>query len=812
MKTFNFYAGLFVMTAATLMLQLIQTRILSVVAWYHLAFFVISMAMFGLTVGAVWVYLRGARFSQATLSADLAKYSAAFAVATGFSVVTQMTLAPVPTLTVTTVWVWLELAVCLAVPFFLAGVVVSLALTRSPFPVGRVYGVDLAGAAVGCFGVIFLLNVTDGPSAVLWTATLGMISAMLFAHSGIGAPAVARTFAERMLQRRGVWIVALAAVAVLNGMDEGRAGIHPIFAKSRVEVLEPAPWYERWNSFSRIAVSRPLEDVPGMWGASPNFRGEDWRLPQSFMHIDGDAATYAYGIGGDVSRAGFLRYDITTLAYNMPDRHKAAIIGVGGGRDLISAKVFGVPDVTGVEINPTFVDLLFGDSGISRFVGLRDMAGVKVHVDEARSWMARSTDHFDVLQMSLIDTWAATGAGAFTLSENGLYTVEAWRIFLDRLTPRGVFTVSRWYSPHDVGESGRLVSLAMGALIREGVADPREHIYVAAVDHIVTLIVSRTPFTTEELTALDDASARYAFKVLARPGSEPESPVLRGILATHDMAGLVHNTGNYILDLTPPTDDRPFFFNQLPLTDAAAVAAMVIAGRTVGVGSGNILATSTLVVLFVVALLLVVAAIYIPLKPTVRDMGRRLVVGGTAYFMLLGLGFMFVEIALLQRFSVFLGHPIYSLSIALFSLILFTGVGSMISDYVRIETRGFFGIWAGVTAAYLASLNLWVPGMMLGFDSASLVVRGLLCIAIVLPAGLLMGFGFPTGMRLVGAVDQRPTPWFWGINGASGVLASAMAVGCSLAYGIGVTLDVGAICYVLLVPAGYAIRMAGTAR
>jgi predicted membrane-bound spermidine synthase len=161
--------------------------------------------------------------------------------------------------------------------------------------------------------------------------------------------------------------------------------------------------------------------------------------------------------------------------------------------------------------------------------------------------------------------------------------------------------------------------------------------------------------------------------------------------------------------------------------------------------------------------------------------------GGTAYFMLIGFGFMVSEIALLQRFSVFLGHPIYSLSIVLFSLILATGVGSMITDLVSLDAKPKFLVWASTTAGYLASLTLWLPDLLLSLDSASITVRGTASVLIILPAGLLMGFGFPTGMRFISAVDRKPTPWFWGINGASGVLASALAVASSIAYGIGVT-------------------------
>ncbi len=442
MKRFNFYAGLFCVTSATLMLQLIQTRILSVVAWYHLAFLVISMAMFGLTAGAVWVYLQGERYSEKTLSYDLAHNSLAFAVSMALALAFQMTLAPVVVPTMTAILIWIELAVLLAVPFFFSGIVVSLALTRSPYPVGRVYGADLVGAAVGCFGVLLLLNASDGPSAVLWTGVVAALGAELFSRSGIGGVPASVPKSAIVLRTPKAWLLILIVAATLNTLDDRRLGLYPVYAKGKLQVTI-LPWFERWNSFSRVIARRPEEKRPGLLGPSPTFVAGDWRLAVSDLNIDGDAATTAFGIHGDLSRAEFLKYDVTNLAYHIPERHSAAVIGVGGGRDLLSARLFGIPRVTGVEINPAFVNLLLHEPNFSEFVDLKKIGGITLIVDEARSWFARSEKTFDVIQMSLIDTWAATGAGAFTLSENGLYTVEAWQIFLRRLNPNGVFTVSR---------------------------------------------------------------------------------------------------------------------------------------------------------------------------------------------------------------------------------------------------------------------------------------------------------------------------------------------------------------------------------
>ncbi|MGB0670902.1 MAG: hypothetical protein ACPGNT_05355, partial [Rhodospirillales bacterium] len=724
MNASKFYAGLFLTAGTTLMLQLIQTRILSVVAWYHLAFFVISTAMFGLTVGAVWVYLRRERFSAHTLSADLAHYGMAYALSTAVALGLQMTLVPVARPSLVALLIWFELALLMALPFFFAGVVVTLALTRSPFPVGRVYGVDLIGAALGCFGVVALLNLSDGPTAILWTSVIAAFAALLFSGSGIGGEPERRPTLGGLLGRRKTILACLALVALVNGLDSRQMGLRPLYAKGIIELTNSAPWFENWNSFSRVVASQPFNRPPFMWGPSPLYKPQG-TMRQSQLNIDGDAGTTTYDIGGDIAKAQFLREDVTTLAYNLDGIEKSAVIGVGGGRDVLSAKVFGVPNVTGVEINPTFIELLTEEPAFRDMMGLYRMPGVKLEIDEARSWFARSTEHFDLIQMSLIDTWAATGAGAFSLSENGLYTLEGWSIFLDRLTERGVYTVSRWYNETDVTEIGRMLSLAVGATLQQGATEPSRHIFIAHNLNLATLVLSRSPLSEEQLARLRNAAQTKGFGILIDPDRDPENPILRSIIKATDLAGLFAATQGQTLDMTPPRDDRPFFFNQLPVATAVKSLLTDRAALESGIRKGNLFATLTLIMLFAISLVLVIAAIIIPLRPALRDVGGRVVTGGTAYFILIGFGFMVSEIALLQRFSVFLGHPIYSLIIVLSALILSTGLGSLLSDRLSLNRPATFAGWALITAAYLGTQSLWVPDLLLDLDSASLMVRAL---------------------------------------------------------------------------------------
>ena len=811
LKPTRFYAGLFLLAFSTLVLEIVETRLLSVVSWYHLAFFVISAAMFGMTAGAVWVYLRRDRFTAETLPADLARFTAAFAASIGLSLCVQVTLAPAMVLSFSTAIVFAEMSLALATPFFFSGVAVTLALTRSRFPVGRVYAIDLAGAALGCLGVIAFLDVVDGPSAILLAGATAAGAAALFAASGRGQARPSRGWVDAVLSRPLIILLVMGTLGVANSLT--LHGIQPILVKFSAEKRDAGLVYEKWNSFSRVTVRLGAggeRALPPMWGPSPKMP-QDVKIESRLLAIDGAAGAGMLRFDGDAKTAAVLAYDVTNLVYSARHSGRAAVIGVGGGRDVLSAWGSGFRDITGVEINPILVRLLTRDDLFARFAGLSSLPGVRLIADEARSWFARSRQRFDTIQMSMIDTWAATGAGAFTLSENGLYTVEAWKLFLDRLTDRGLFTVSRWYGPGAVNETGRMVSLAVAALLESGVARPEAHIFLAASGEVATLIASRSPLTAGDIATLRDACRFYEYTILISPGATPGSPVLAGIRSAGSRQALERYTSGLELDLTPPTDDRPFFFNVVPFHRPHRILRHL--GYSAGVAGGNVTASLTLGTILLVSLALVVLTIVAPLRPAIRQGGRVLVVGGTAYFALLGVGFMLVEIGLLQRLSVFLGHPIYSLSVVLFSLILFTGAGSFLSELLRLEaSRARLVTWSVLLGAYLLGLPHWLPAVIADFESSSTIARAGLSLAIVAPAGVLMGFGFPTGMRLVQAINERPTPWFWGINGGAGVLAAALAVAVSIAFGIHVTLTLGALCYLALVPAALALRSAAGAK
>jgi spermidine synthase len=792
-----FLAGVFLTCMCGLMLQIMETRILSVVGYYHLAFFAIGVAMLGMTAGALAVFYRSETvYAPGPLFVLLARVMSGFAWSVLASLVTLLNLAVSPHFEPTLSFVvsWAITLLVLLPPYVLLGVAVSLALTRSSQQISLVYGVDLLGAAIGCLVTLALLTLTDTYTAVLLVGGVGALGGIAFGaaarRAGQEAPEPRSAGGLKGFSRPAVALLALVAVAAANHVL-GTHGLRPRVVKGGVQSAYQLT-EERWNSFSRIAMMMRPRSEAFLWSAS-NLAPEV-ELDQGWLNIDGDAGTPIYHFSGDPAGVDFLRYDATALAYYIRHEGRAAVIGIGGGRDLLTASVFGFRDITGVEYNPIFVRLFASD--YRAFSGADRVPGLRLFVDDARSWFARSTERFDLIQMSLIDTWAATGAGAFSLSENGLYTVNGWKRFLARLTPTGVFTVSRWYAPERPEETARIVTLAMAALMEMGEPNPALHIYLASNNRLSTLIVGRKPLSAADVATLNHEVAELQYKTLAAPGQKPVNPTFERILSAQTTAELVRIGNSSPLNLTPAWDSNPFFFNQLRLSSPAAMLRVM--GAEAGVLKGNLTASLTLLTLVVVSALVVLAVVLAPARSSVQHTSARALFWSSAYFLAIGIAFMFVEISLIQRMSLFLGHPIYGLAIVLFGLILTTGLGSLISERLMQPSAVSLMGWPLALAAYVATLPLWIGSVLDATETGPLVERALVCLLTIGPAGVLMGLMFPAGMRLCGRLDQRMTPWLWAVNGAAGVLASGIAVLVSIETSLNHALWVGAAGYALL--------------
>jgi spermidine synthase len=772
-----FLLGLALVSGCVLALEVLDTRLLSVLTWYSLAFLVIAMGLFGLTAGAVYVYLRPERYAPERLATSLASDARRLALAVPVSYALLL-LLPLRTEPVaTTVVLFVAFAAAIALPFVAAGSIIAAALTRSPLPVGRVYAVDLIGAALGAVIVPPLLRVLDGGSAIL---AMGAVAAL-------ASVAFARAAGDRRAERQG-GALTLAMLALSIGNASTSHGLVPLWVKGRAEDRAQVE-LELWNSFSRVQVLKSAHVPAALWGGGTRCLPQ--LVHQRGLEIDGHASSPLYLVGNELERLRFLDCDVTNAVHRIRPRGSIAIIGVGGSRDIQAALLAGHRPIVGIELNDRVIEILTGPLG--RDTGIPGHPDVRLVVDEARSWLERHPQPFEVIQASLIDTWAATGAGAHALGENSLYTVEAFRLFLSRLAPGGVLSVSRWSTV----ETARLVALAVAALLEQGSSEPRQHLALLSAGAVSTLLVARDPLPQQDVEALRALSEEKGFALGFAPGTPSTAERLERVLSSDSRPELDRLTLLPALDFRPPTDDRPFFFNVIRPSAIWSKPPEVTRGTI----EGNLVATRTLGLALLASLLLSALAIVLPLWRRARP-ARRVdasLWAAFAYFAAIGVGFMLAEIALLMRLSLILGNPAHSLMIVLASLVGAAGLGALVSDRLPLATRPWCFLFPLLLAAVLVAVALGWPASWLAAASSTLRIAAAAGICALV--GACLGVAFPAGLRLARREHDQETPWLWGINGVASVLASSTAILIALRLGLSTLLLVAAGAYLVLVPA-----------
>lgn len=785
------YIGLFFVALATLMYEILLTRIFSVTLLYHFAFVALSLAMFGMTAGALAVYLAPRLFPPDRLDHRLAAAAVAFPIVLVWSFLTQLSIPFQVYPSVVAIYGVVLTYAVIAVPFFTSGIVVCLALTGFPRAVGRLYAADLGGAALGCVLLILVLDWSDGPTAVLWIALL----------ASVGGVALATTSGSGRLRRVAIGtsiVLAVAAIGHTILVWRGTPVFRILYTKAS-PLVEPRPLYDKWNSYSRVRVTGHPDRLspPIGWGLSQTLPS-GIELNQLQLDIDVWAGTTMTRFTGDLEAVRHLAYDITNIGYYLRPQPNALVIGAGGGRDVLSALAFGARTVTAVDINRNIIDTVNGRYG--DFTGHLDrIPGVRFVNDEARSFVARSPERFTTIQISLIDTWAATAAGAFVLGENSLYTVEAWTTFLDHLEADGMLSVSRWYFLERPAELYRTTTLAVEALRRLGVTDVRRHIAIVRntrpwtswteagerPDGVGTILVGRRPFTDADLDTLERESARLQFDLPFTPRAATD-PTFVQLTGSGDLRAFLDA---YPINITAPTDDSPFFFNMLRLRDIGRASLLEF-----GALSHNMKAVATLGALCLAVTLLTGLCILLPLWQTRQ---RIRLAGATpllVFFIAIGLGFMLVETSQMQRLIIALGHPTYGLSVVLFAMLLSSGIGSYLTAGVDDSGRGRNRLVALVVV--LALFGLITPAVTEWSAPLSTPLRIVAAVLLLFPAGLFMGMAFPLGMTLAAARARELTPWLWGLNGAASVLASVLSVCIALTWSISSAFWTGWACYV----------------
>ncbi len=755
------YLGVGLTALATLIIELALTRIFSVIFYYHFAFLAISIALFGLGAGGVLSYALGRwlvpLYSKlgwlAALNALLVVAAVLFLLSVrgdpGYGTLAAVYFAS-------------------ALPFIGSGAILSLAIAETIERVNRVYFADLAGAAGGCVLLVPLLNRLGGPNAVLAAGAIFAFSSVVwFAVSG---------------SRRGRYaaLALSAALVALIAINFSARAIDVRYAKGKELKSER---FVRWNSFSRVALGTDP-------GGNPN------------IVIDADAATgipsFDFEHLTEEQRRSLL-YMGPGLPYVLRPGAKTLVIGAGGGWDLARALASGSRDITGVEINPIIANTIMRGDHRRLSNGLYQRPEVRIFVEDGRGFVRASHERYDVIQATLVDTWAATAAGAFALSENNLYTVEAFREYLAHLEPDGILVFTRW-GLEPPRESLRLLSLAREALNRLGERETWRHVMVvregaesqlAAWGNADTVIIGRSPFSSVDIERLREALGQGKLRLIYAPDEQIPNAFTR-FLRSPDPNAFARD---YRYDISAVNDNRPFFFYTVQprdvwgfLANASRLSADYNINRAVPLLFGLLLIS-----LFATAVMLLLPRVLL---------GSRLPEDPRTmhflwYFIFIGAGYVLIQVALVQKFVLFLGHPTYALTGIIFSMLISSGLGSYYSQRIVDGGAGRLqGVLAGV-AALVAALAFGVTLLLGAGVGLPLWLKLATSVLVIAPAGFLMGVPFPTGLRRLERQHKQSVRWAWSLNAAASVLGSVLAVVLAIYLGLRETLFAGGAMYLL---------------
>ncbi|HTS34647.1 MAG TPA: hypothetical protein VMH04_03185 [Candidatus Solibacter sp.] len=756
---------------AALLLELALTRLFSVVLFYHFAFLAISIALLGLGAGGVFAYLWKSsleRIDTRALAARICMLNAVVVVA-----MLEIVLHVPVTLDVTGKNFLRLTAIYLAaaVPFFLTGLLFSVVFARETHRIPRLYGADLCGGALACLAVVPLLNMLGGPNAVLVAGVVLAVAAMVWS--------------DRAATRRRNASFLLLALMILIGANHSGRLIDVVYAKG---MFRDPSWveYASWNALSRVEVDR---------------QGQ-----AKAIVIDADASTY-------IMNADLANWNGTVWEHNLMSAPPAlanvlrphgdyAIIGPGGGVDVLRAVANGANSVTGIEINPIIADTIMRQRYADYSQHLYQRPDVHIHVTDGRSFLRSTPQRFDVVQMTLVDTWASTAAGAFALSENNLYTVEAFRQYFEHLKPEGMIAITRWEFRHP-REALRVVAVAMDALHHLGVANPARNFIVASQGELdadgipVVVLAKKTPFTPEEETTVIKHFDRYwELDPLYLPSQAGKNP-FRDLIASNDPYAFARG---YAYNVAPVSDNAPFFFFTLKIGQILGEK-----GLREGIDWKVNLGVLVLLLVLVISFIAVLAFLILPLA--LKSGRARQSPLALLYFVAVGLGYILVEIAFIQRFVLFLGHPTYALTVVIFLLLLSSGAGSLFSRlWLPKAEMGWVPLL--LAAATIVIYVFFLPNRLValvGLDFGyRLVVSGVLLV----PLGFIMGMPFPTGLRALAAAPAPEYPagesssdnaveWAWAMNAAASVLGSVLAMVIAIQFGLTATLACGAVAYLL---------------
>lgn len=792
--------AVFALSFAVLGYEVLLMRLLSIVHWHHFAAMIISLALLGLGASGTFVTVfQGrltARFHRAFCLNALC-FSLGMPLC--FAAAQRIPLNPLEFLWDPRQWLLLlETYSLLLLPFFLAGNCLTLALTRFREILHRIYAFDLLGAGCGGLGTVLLLWYLKPEQCLVVLSALGLASAGLVLLS----PHPGRSILP------GLCLTGLAVILPFLGLQDWIPLRVSPYKGLSTALLAPGARIvaERSGPLGWLAVVEspviPFRHAPGM---SLQCTAEP--PPQLAVFVDGDAMSPITRFDGRFEPLAFLDCLTSALPFHLLKGPRVLVLGAGGGMDVLMALSHGARTVDAVELDPNLISLVRG--GVAEYSGqVYEQSGVRVHAAEARGFVSRSDSVYDCIQVSLIDSFAASAVGGHALNESYLYTVEALGELYRRLAPGGLLSITRWLMvpPRD---SLKLFATAVVALERAGVNEPGSSLALIRSWKTTTLVVKKGALSPWDLEAIQSFCEERSFDIDHCPGIGPEwanrfnmldpPPLSEGTSAILGAARTAY-LDRYKFDIVPPTDDRPYFFHFLKWRTIPELFALR------GQGGLSLLEWTSplLVVTAIQALILSLVLILLPLW-FLRHGGEARSASGrvAAYFAALGCAFLLLEIAFIQKLILFLGHPLVAAAVVLTSFLVFAGLGSRasaafgrtLSKHLPNREGAPIGLTA-VAVSGLAFVDVYLVGLLsASFGGLGEGVRIGVTVVLLAPLAFCMGMPFPLGLSRVAEARPAWVPWAWGINGCASVLATVVTPLLAIHVGFNTLITIAAVLY-----------------
>ena len=789
-----------VISAASIGYEILLMRLFSIVQWHHFAYMIISLALLGYGASGTFLAL-----TQHRLLPRFALVFMSSAVLFGVTAVGSFILAQrVPFNPLEVIWDYrqwfylLLLYLCLTIPFFFAATCIALSFARFKQQIGHIYRSDLLGAGGGALGIVLALFVLPPSGCLKLLGALGVFAAVL------------ASLDRRLSCPRWLPLVLLVCTLMLpmtwpNAWIALRLsdykGLTQALRVPGTDVLS-----ERSSPLGFLSVVQsptiPFRHAPGL---SLNSHTEP--PPQLGLFTDGDSLSVITRYDGRREPLAYLDFMTSALPYHLRQRPRVLILGAGGGADVLQARYHRASAIDAVELNPQVVDLVQREH--ADFAGqVYSSTGVRVQVAEARGFVTASRDLYDVIQVALLDSFGASTAGVHALNESYLYTVEALQAYLNRLRPGGLLAITRWLKlpPRD---SLKLFATAIVALEQSGATHPDRQLAMIRGWQTATLVVKRGELTTEEIATLRSFCDQRAFDIAYYPGMPAAMANRYNVLnQPYLFEGAMALLGDdrddflqrYKYDVAPATDNRPYFFHFFKWRVLPEILALRGQGGLPLLEWGYLL----LIAALLQAILVSFALIILPLRKLQSSPASgwsRSRIG--FYFAALGLAFLFIEIAFIQRFILFLSHPLYAISVVLCAFLVFAGLGSgyaarltQRAEKVPQRRQGVQIVLAVTGIATMSILYLFLLEPLFQWCLwLPVVVKIVLTLALIAPLSFCMGMPFPLG--LAGVARQMPDmiPWVWGINGCTSVLSAILATILAIHYGFTVVIGLALVLY-----------------